>query len=125
MPDFNDLDAKSIQGNKFGAQGPKRLGNQSLSTDMLALTPIETFSGLKAQGESITVSRHRRKVESCRIGEAANPGPGLDNKQHKQLNMVYFVVEIIYRKTSKLSGVKLWGSELNTSKEMEIVFTPV
>eukprot|EP00972_Heterocapsa_arctica_P103701 15283495-Heterocapsa_arctica.AAC.1 len=86
MPDFNSLDAKSNQGNKFGAQGPKSLGNQDRCTDMLALTPIETLNGLKAQGESITVSRHRRKVESCRFGEAANPGPGLENTQHKQLN---------------------------------------
>eukprot|EP00972_Heterocapsa_arctica_P035139 5173583-Heterocapsa_arctica.AAC.1 len=31
--------------------------------------------------------RNRRAIGSCRIGEAANPGPGLDNKQHTQFKL--------------------------------------
>eukprot|EP00972_Heterocapsa_arctica_P011182 1639145-Heterocapsa_arctica.AAC.1 len=31
--------------------------------------------------------RHRRTNESCRIGEASNPGPGLRNEQHKQFKV--------------------------------------
>eukprot|EP00972_Heterocapsa_arctica_P014424 2122586-Heterocapsa_arctica.AAC.1 len=37
-----------------------------------------------------TELRHRRNIESCRIGEAGNPGPGLDNKQLKQLKLDEF-----------------------------------
>eukprot|EP00972_Heterocapsa_arctica_P100541 14823431-Heterocapsa_arctica.AAC.1 len=31
--------------------------------------------------------RHRRTIESCRLGEAANPGPELENKQHKHVKL--------------------------------------
>eukprot|EP00972_Heterocapsa_arctica_P056181 8289254-Heterocapsa_arctica.AAC.2 len=144
LPDLKSLEAKSNQGTEFGTQGLKwyladpnttvqdfpftdwcSLGNQNLSPDMLALAPITAFNGLQTHGEPSTVSRHRRRVENCRIGEAANPGPGLDNKQHKQLNMCDFFGKTMSSNIPKLNGARVWDSESKTSKEMELVFTHV
>eukprot|EP00972_Heterocapsa_arctica_P012466 1831463-Heterocapsa_arctica.AAC.1 len=66
------------------------------------------------------------KVESCRIGEAANPGPGLHDKQHKQLKMgELFIRSQTHTLTQHRSGVKLLVIRSITSKGMDIASTHV
>eukprot|EP00972_Heterocapsa_arctica_P021184 3118529-Heterocapsa_arctica.AAC.1 len=64
-----------------------RLGNQNHRSDKLTRRPNKSMPCLINMEDTNRESRHRRQIESCRIGEAANPGPGLDNEQHKQLKL--------------------------------------
>eukprot|EP00972_Heterocapsa_arctica_P051438 7566413-Heterocapsa_arctica.AAC.1 len=57
--------------------------------------------------------RHRRKIESCRIEEAANPGPGLENKQHKQLKLGDFVCINHIQMYSKSEWCKALGYKIH------------
>eukprot|EP00972_Heterocapsa_arctica_P096304 14208434-Heterocapsa_arctica.AAC.1 len=69
--------------------------------------------------------RHRRTNESCRVGEAANPWPGLGNKQHKQLKLGDFSIKLTFKWTPNRSGARLWVIKSITLEEMAIVFTLV
>eukprot|EP00972_Heterocapsa_arctica_P094463 13931061-Heterocapsa_arctica.AAC.1 len=53
--------------------------------------------------------RRRRNIESCRIGEAGNPGPGLQNKQHRQFQMGDFFCRNHIQMGSKLEWCKALG----------------
>eukprot|EP00972_Heterocapsa_arctica_P059165 8723896-Heterocapsa_arctica.AAC.1 len=63
------------------------LGSKKHSTVMLTPSPKLIILCLIEQGDTNRENRHRITIESCRIGEASNPGPGLQNKQHKQLKL--------------------------------------
>eukprot|EP00972_Heterocapsa_arctica_P031833 4691032-Heterocapsa_arctica.AAC.1 len=52
--------------------------------------------------------RHRRTNESCRIGEAANPGPGLRDKQREQCKLG----EVFVRSQNQLDSTSEWCKAL-------------
>eukprot|EP00972_Heterocapsa_arctica_P068364 10100958-Heterocapsa_arctica.AAC.1 len=131
---FKSLEAKSNHGKGIETPGLKRclvdqnatvggkcikqgigLGNQNHSTDLLALSPRNIMNCLIAQGDTYRESRHRRKVVSCRIGEAANPGPGLDNKQQKQFKLGDFFCKNHIQMDSKAEWCKALGLRIEKS----------
>eukprot|EP00972_Heterocapsa_arctica_P103853 15304600-Heterocapsa_arctica.AAC.1 len=54
--------------------------------------------------------------ESCRIGEAANPGPGLHEKQHKQRKVIYVSIRSQNQIDSKSEWCKALGYKIHNIK---------
>eukprot|EP00972_Heterocapsa_arctica_P112639 16432921-Heterocapsa_arctica.AAC.1 len=57
--------------------------------------------------------RHRRTIGSSRIGEADNPGPGLDNKQLKQLKLGEFFCRNHIQMDSKSEWCRASGYKIH------------
>eukprot|EP00972_Heterocapsa_arctica_P043016 6343331-Heterocapsa_arctica.AAC.1 len=60
--------------------------------------------------------RHRKQIESCRIGEAANPGPGLHDKRHKQCKLYDFFIRSQDQIDSKSEWCKALGFKVHNIK---------
>eukprot|EP00972_Heterocapsa_arctica_P056628 8358812-Heterocapsa_arctica.AAC.1 len=61
------------------------------------------------QGDTNRERRHRRKIKSCRIGEASHPGPGLNNKQQKHFKLGDFFCRNNIKMDSKSEWCKALG----------------
>eukprot|EP00972_Heterocapsa_arctica_P083357 12283624-Heterocapsa_arctica.AAC.1 len=55
-------------------------------------------------------------IESCRIGEAANPGPGLHDKQHKQCKLNDFFIRSQNQIDFKSEWCKALGYKIHNIK---------
>eukprot|EP00972_Heterocapsa_arctica_P110706 16300318-Heterocapsa_arctica.AAC.1 len=79
-------------------------------------SPRKTIFCLAKRIDRSRECRHRIKIESCRIGEAANPGPGLHNKQHQQLKLGDFFTRSQNQIDSKSEWCKALGYNIHNIK---------
>eukprot|EP00972_Heterocapsa_arctica_P091053 13434857-Heterocapsa_arctica.AAC.1 len=75
------------------------------------------------QGDTYRECRHRRQIESCRIGDAANPGPGLENKQQQQLKLGDFFCNNHIQMDSKAEWCKALGLRINIKGDGNCLYT--
>eukprot|EP00972_Heterocapsa_arctica_P077662 11453932-Heterocapsa_arctica.AAC.1 len=89
---------------------------QHLAND-ITVYHIDVIKGLLLgnQNDTNRECRQRRKVESCRIGEAANPGPGLENKQQKQFKLGDLFCRNHIQMDSKSEWCKALGNQVRES----------